>query len=403
MRIQRFLISRFVAALADQFMLFAVPLAILKSTGSVKYSGLAFAIEWLPRLILFPVSGTIADKLNPRRIFIVSDLLRFALVTGAAFLLAQGGGHLFWVLSLMMAVLAVANSFCFVAMEATLPRELTAAELPKAHSMLQGTDQISQIVGPALAALATQFLSLEMTLGVGALLFLTSAINMIGVKLHSYVETKRPDFRELAGAYHSAWNILVDNPILFQLCALTWIVNLVYAAALVVSPAVVVQVFHLPESHYGALQTIAGVTSVAMFFVLPRITRRIGLPSLGITAFSAMILSALLMATSVHPAMYLVGYVVLLAFDGAFNVYIRSLRGQIIPKAHMGKTTGLIIMINNSSLPITGWLVAQLSSFFTPMQTLGAIFALSMSLGVCMLAVGKRKFGYPTLVPSLAA
>lgn len=403
MRLQRFLVSRFVAALADQFMLFAVPLAILKSTGSVKYSGLAFAIEWLPRLLLFPVSGTIADKLNPRRIFVVSDTVRFALVLGAAFLVGQGGGYLFWVLSLMMAVLAVANSFCFVALEATLPRELEASDLPKAHSMLQGTDQISQIVGPALAAVATQFLSLELVLGVGAVLFLVSALNMIGVRLKARTETKRPDLRELVASYGSAWKILNENPILFQLCGLTWTVNLVYAAALVVSPAVVVQVFHLPESYYGILQTTAGIASVLMFFVLPRLTRRVGLPRLGITAFAAMILSALFLSASVHPVMYLVGYVVLLAFDGAFNVYIRSLRGQIIPKAHMGKTTGLIILINNSSLPITGWLVAQFSSHLSPMQTLAAIFALSLSLGIGLIAFGRRKFGYSTLVPSLAA
>lgn len=51
--LKRFVFSRFVGALCDQFLLFAVPLAILKATGSLTLSSLAFVIEWLPRIIFF--------------------------------------------------------------------------------------------------------------------------------------------------------------------------------------------------------------------------------------------------------------------------------------------------------------------------------------------------------------
>ncbi|MEJ1267285.1 hypothetical protein WDV93_07235 [Pantoea ananatis] len=84
--LKRFVFSRFVGALCDQFLLFAVPLAILKATGSLTLSSLAFVIEWLPRIIFFPLSGFMADRIKPRFIFFNVDALR-ALLMGAVFAL----------------------------------------------------------------------------------------------------------------------------------------------------------------------------------------------------------------------------------------------------------------------------------------------------------------------------
>ena len=67
--LKRFVASRFLSALADQFLLFVVPLAIFKSTGDVKYSGLAFVIEWLPRILFFPLAGFFVDRMKARLLF----------------------------------------------------------------------------------------------------------------------------------------------------------------------------------------------------------------------------------------------------------------------------------------------------------------------------------------------
>jgi hypothetical protein len=41
-----------------------------------------------------------------------------------------------------------------------------------------------------------------------------------------------------------------------------------------------------------------------------------------------------------------------------FSVFIRSLRQQIIPAGDFGKTTGLIVLLNNLSQPLAGLIVA---------------------------------------------
>ncbi|MGC6595226.1 MFS transporter, partial [Escherichia coli] len=89
----------------------------------------------------------------------------------------------------------------------------------------------------------------------------------------------------------------------------------------VISAAVILQEFKLADSYFGALQTTAAIVTVVAFFFVPRFTHRFGLSSLGTLSFCTMILAGAVMSLSVNYAMYLAGYAVLMAFDGAFSVY----------------------------------------------------------------------------------
>jgi len=71
-----FLLSLFLSRLADQVLLFLVPLVVFQSTGSVAWSGLAFAAETFPRFLSFPVCGALCDRVSPLWLLRVSQLYR---------------------------------------------------------------------------------------------------------------------------------------------------------------------------------------------------------------------------------------------------------------------------------------------------------------------------------------
>lgn len=399
--LKRFVVSRFLGSLSDQFLLFAVPLAIIKSTGSVKYSALAFMIEWLPRVIFFPLGGFFADRIKPRHIFFSVELGRALVVVAGTLLMASGIAGPFVTLSIMMAFLSIGYVLNFVGTEAFLPRHLPVEGLTKAHSMLQGVDQITQMIGPALAVAISIYADLNTLLIIGAVLFAASAFNLYSLKSKPIETDQKFTLSALIASNKTALAVLMENKVLFHLCALTWVVNLVYGTALVVSAAVVVKVFVLPEGYFGMLQTIAAVTSIVAFGYVPRFAAKFGLSALGIISFCAMIFSGLLLALSGRYEIYVIGYAALMAFDGAFNVYIRTLRSQIIPSKHLGKTTGLIAVLNMCSIPMSALAVALLSSYYSPMGIIGMIFLLALILGVGLIILGKKVFRYNTWLPSL--
>src|ERR1700689_3303139 len=54
---------------AEQIVLFAVPLLIFQNTKEVSTLGFAYAIEWLPALLAYPFAGLLADRDGGARLF----------------------------------------------------------------------------------------------------------------------------------------------------------------------------------------------------------------------------------------------------------------------------------------------------------------------------------------------
>lgn len=57
--------SLFLSRLADQILLFLVPLVVFQLTQSAAWSGAAFFAETLPRFSAFPVCGALCDRISP--------------------------------------------------------------------------------------------------------------------------------------------------------------------------------------------------------------------------------------------------------------------------------------------------------------------------------------------------
>ena len=87
-----FMSSLFLSRLADQIILFLVPLVIFQLTSDAALSGFAFFVETLPRFIAFPICGILTDFYSPYRLLSRSQLARFIVVLLALvgyFLLSQ--------------------------------------------------------------------------------------------------------------------------------------------------------------------------------------------------------------------------------------------------------------------------------------------------------------------------
>lgn len=87
-----FFISLFLSRLADQILLFIVPLVVFQTTNSASWAGLAFFVESLPRFLAFPLCGALCDKYSPIRILHISQVYRALLCVLAMVLYVFFGG-----------------------------------------------------------------------------------------------------------------------------------------------------------------------------------------------------------------------------------------------------------------------------------------------------------------------
>ncbi len=79
-RFRRLWLAHSVAGLGEALASIAMPLLAYGLTGSSGLLGLIFVIQTVPRVILSPVAGLLADRLDRRLVMLSSDLGRAAVV-----------------------------------------------------------------------------------------------------------------------------------------------------------------------------------------------------------------------------------------------------------------------------------------------------------------------------------
>jgi MFS family permease len=358
LKIIQFLASRFCSALGDQFLLFAVPLIIYKSTQNISLVGLAFFIEWTPRILSLPIAGSFSDRLGGKKVYLLADFVRMTVCLLGFFLIRLFPDNIFFIVSVVMSICAFFYAQSFIAMESTVPKLVSKTDLPKAQSILQGIDQTSSIFGPALAAILSVYINTPDFLLIAAGVFSISFLGVLFLGSALKVQINKPNNKQIWHDILQGGKVLLDYPNLLTLIALGILVNLIIGLALATGAALTNGTFHKPDSYFAILNTTAGLLSVVSFLLVPKLTKHFSVFRLGIAAYLAVLCGGLLIGVANDFYLFVLGYALACGSSGLFNVYIRTERVQWIPDQHLGKTVGLIVLLNQLSLPVAGILVA---------------------------------------------
>jgi len=376
-----FLASMFAARLADQILLFIVPLVVFQVTGSVQWSGVAFFVETLPRFMSFPICGILCDRISPVRLMHWSQLMRAGVcVLGMAGYAAWGG--IAWLIAIS-ALCGVLTTQGVMAREVMLPQVFRQHDFQKVLSFTQIADQLGMVLGPMLAAFLLKSWHWAAVVAACSVLFVLADLTF-----HWWHRLVRPVLADPEAPEGRWWTPLVSaaahlrhRPGLIELVVLAAGVNLVVGVTLATSAAMFTGVLGASEIDYGWLQTAGAAATVAILFAIGHWTPPVRM--LGPVAYAMMFAGGLLSAGGASIVLYAAGFVAVIGFDKMFNVYIRSLRQQIIPQRDLGKTTGLIVMLNNLTQPLAGLLVGAFSGVAGPR---GVILALTLGMGVLGVA-----------------
>lgn len=367
-----FFTSMFAARLADQFLLFVVPLVVYQTTQSVALSGLAYAAETLPRVLFFPVCGVFSDRYSPLRLMQLSQIGRAVICV-----LGLGGYALFgglgWVVGIS-ALCGLLTTQGFMAREVMLPQIFANARFEKIQSVSQSVDQTSIVTGPLLAASLFALSNWQTVVVVAAVMFVVAELSMmIWRKGNQTPIAATDDTSSWVAPFKAAFGHLLYLPGLKRVIGLTASVNLVFGITLATSAAMVTGLHGQSEEHYALLQTIGAVFTIIVLMMAGASRMSVGM--IGLVSFAGVFMGGAMTALSPDYWLYMIGFAVVLGFDGMFNIYIRTIRQKIIPARDYGKTTGVIILFNNMTQPLAGLLVGLTASLE---QTSWLILGLSL-------------------------
>ncbi|QVN04941.1 MFS transporter [Pseudomonas rhodesiae] len=377
-----FFVSLFLSRLADQILLFIVPLLVFQTTGSVAWAGLAFFVESLPRYLAFPVCGALCDKFSPLRMLHISQVYR-ALACAIAVVLYGLFDGIYW-LVILSALCGVLTTLGIMAREVVMPHGFAQYSYAKTLSYSQIADQSGLVLGPLLAALLLEIWSWPWVVAGVAGLFVLADLAMLIWQRHTSMGL--PSHAQHSDIWLQPLRIALGH--IGRLAALKRIiilavgVNLIVGVTLATSAALVTGQFAAGKDVYALLQAGGALVTIAILFYLARAT--LPLKLMGGLGYSMIAIGALITAISPAVWVYTVGFLLITGFDKMFNVYLRSTRQRVIPVQDFGKTVGVITLLNNLAQPLAGLAIALLA---TPLGTQTVILLLTGITALIGLAV----------------
>lgn len=370
--------------LGAQLTALVLPIFAVQQLAATEWEmGVLNAAEHAAFLVIGLPAGAWVDRMRKRRVLIVADLVRAAVL--AAVVVTAATGHATVPLLIVAAlVISVATVFFDVSHQSYIPGLVGLDHLVEGNSKLQATASIAQVVGPALGGLLLRVIAAPALIAVTVVTYLVSAFAVGRIRQQEtppHPDTRRPLRVEIA----EGLRFVVHEPYLRRIVTCTSLANFANAVGGAVLVIYVLRTLDLGTAAYGAILSASAIGGLVGAVVAGRLAQWIGegriIPLSALVTAPAVALTPLA-ATGIVPAWPLLvaggasfGFAVIV-----YNVAQVSFRQRVCPPPLLGRMNASVRFIVWGSMPIGGLLGGWLGT------SLGVVPTLWVSVGITALA-----------------
>jgi len=165
-------IGQTISQLGDWFNAVAIFALLLDLTGSATAVAWMMIVQFLPVAIVGPIAGVVVDRVDRRRLMIITDLLRGVLIL---LLLLIRRPDQVWIAYVVMAFIVGAQAFFEPARTATIPNITSPEELLPANALSSATWSAMLALGASIGGLVTAVAGRNVAFAINAASFFASA------------------------------------------------------------------------------------------------------------------------------------------------------------------------------------------------------------------------------------
>jgi MFS family permease len=217
-------LGQIISIFGNQILRYALPLYLLNQTGSSALFGAILASSFLPMLLLFPIGGIIADRVNKRNIMVFLDFATAALVF--LYLMLVGHIRIVPLTAVAMIVLYGIQGAYQPAVKASVPALVEPEQIMKANSVVDMINSVASMAGPVIGGVLFSLVGLPPILALSVGCFFAAAVMELFVRI---------PFEKRAAAGNPVVTGLEDLKesfgFLFRERPLLWKVSLIFAAS----------------------------------------------------------------------------------------------------------------------------------------------------------------------------
>lgn len=364
--------GQLVSILGDVIYGIALGFWVLAVTGSTALMGTMMATSTLPAVLVSPFAGVIADRVDRRKLMILTDVIRGAAVVLLAIAVFKGSTGI-WMVFAAGIILSVCGAFFSPAVGSTIPDIVPKSQLIGANSMIGIIQSGSNIIGNSAGGFLFQALGAPVMFLFNGVSFIFSAVLNMFLKI-PVIERKEKQhfFADMKDGYKFVWRLSG----LRNMLIIVSVLNFVSFVAIVLFLPLFQQTESLGPGRYGiAMAFLTGGMLIAMVATSvikfpPARRLQVFLLSAGISfiCFSIMALSKnfIIMCGLI----FVGGF-----FNAIINVFINSTIQLTVPQDMRGKVFSLVSMLAQALTPFGMLLGGILGEFFPIRSVIFVCFA----------------------------
>ncbi len=357
-------IGQIISLFGNATIRFALPLYLLNLTGSSALYGTVTACAFIPAILLSPIGGIVADRVNKRNIMVILDFFTAAVII--TFSLLMNGTNLILLLTItLMLLYGIAGAYQ-PSVQASIPALIHQDHFMAANSIINTISSFSSLTGPVLGGVLYSAYGLTPVLRVCTVCFIMSAVMELFIQIPfrrqtsdgGILKTARTDFAD------SICFIRKEKPVIGKAVLVICGINLFLAAMITVAlPYLITEVLNLEASQanrlYGfaegalAAGGLAGGIGAGIFADKLSIHKSGNLVIACAACVFPMSVSLVLFSSAIiNYVVITICCFVIMVFSTLFTVQMISFMQTETPQKLIGKVIAVILTVSMCAQPL---------------------------------------------------
>lgn len=357
-------IGQIISLFGNATIRFVLPLYLLNLTGSSALYGTVTACAFIPAILLSPVGGIVADRVNKRNIMVLLDF--FTAMVILAFSILMNGMNLIFLLTVtLMLLYGIAGAYQ-PSVQASIPALVTQDNFMVANSIINTISSLAALAGPVLGGILYSAYGLMPILQVCMVCFAASAVMEIFIKIPCQKQDVKGGILKAAGAdlAESIRFIRKEKPALGKALFVICGINLFLSAMILVAlPYLVTEVLNLEASQanrlYGFAEGVLAAGGLTGGISAGVFAGKLTIHKSGILIAACAVCVFPISASLILFSSGMINYIVItvccfiiMVFSTIFTVQMMSFVQRETPQALIGKVIAVMLTVSMCAQPL---------------------------------------------------
>jgi len=355
-------VGQTISLMGDNLYYLALMWWVLERTGSTAAMATVAICSAIPSVILGPIAGTYADRIDRKRLLISMDFGRAILIATPAVLLWLGALQV-WHIFIIAISLSTMSTFFNPTLSAFIPQIVETENLTRANSLTQLSFSISGILGPSLAGVLVAFIGTASVMFLDAISFFISgtAILLILVKKTEVVVAEK---RKFLHELKEGFVYIKNEQFVLSMVLLASVLNFFAGPIGIYMPVMAKNVLNAGSEGFGFLASAISIGGLlgSLFLSLVKDIKSKGMVIIGGISFGGLLIALFGISTHLWASLLILGLVGF--FFSLTNIVLAAVFQTKVPNQLQGRVFGTLNTMSMGLRPVSLALAGVLSDLF---------------------------------------